>query len=181
MLFQSDSESQVEEAEIKPQPKKRCKSSIPAIREHSSKPSSSRSEPRQPSTKRAKINPITQAPRSSTAHDLFGTDSDDDEPEGAVKKNGNKAILSYLTKKVANGYNRQVKANAVGSHYVELKVYNCADIENVLPVNRWRHAVLTYKCRMNPDSEPFKDLNKLVASAKKDFRDCPRTFISSYY
>ncbi|CAH0730465.1 unnamed protein product, partial [Brenthis ino] len=70
-----------------------------------------------------------------TAQDLFGVDSDDGEINDVTCKNTS-PLVSYLTKRVTNGFSRQIKFDKPGSHFVEIKIYKCEEIERVSPMNR---------------------------------------------
>lgn len=130
------------------------------------------------------ISPIPPLPKT-TARDLFGADSEDeDEPaEHAASKSGKKIqpMYSYFTRKIARGYSRQSDENKVGSHYIELKIYKCDEIKNVLPLNRWRHAIVAIKNRTNDNTEAWRRLSEFVAATRKEFRENPPTFINSYF
>lgn len=159
------------------QRKKRTKRKTPA------KPSSS---------KKLKINPIASPPSKATAKDLFGSDSedgddgDDDNKEcpdrRSDSKKGNKTIpplYSYITRRIANGYARQLSETKEGSHYVELKIYNTVEAEKVSPINRWRHSIITVKMKTNEDTEVWQHIKGVVGAARRSFRNCPTSFIPS--
>lgn len=143
------------------------------------KPSSTSSS--QPSTsKKSKptIHPITPVTKS-TARELFGSDSDDDEIDVVVEKKS-PPIYSYITRRLANGFSRQMNEQKRGEFYIELKVYKCDEIERVQPVNRWRHSVITIKNKCDENSESWHRLNAYITSTRKEFKKCVPTFISSY-
>lgn len=136
----------------------------------------------QPSKKnKSIINPITPIAKTN-ARDLFGSDSDDDDDETPEKYDKKCApIYSYVTRKLANGHSRQMDERKKGAFYIELKVYKCSEIESVQPVNRWRHSILTIKNKTDEDSESWKNLNTFISSTRKEFKNCPPTFLSHYY
>lgn len=120
----------------------------------------------------------------ATAQELFGDISDsDEEPQPPPKPKGKtKApVYNYYTRRLANGHSRQINENKKGSHYIEIKVYKTEEIEHVLPLNRWRHAIVTIKNKINEDSDSWRVLSQLIAATRKDFKDCPPTFVSNYY
>lgn len=136
----------------------------------------------QPSTsKRSKpiIHPIT-LPVKATARDLFGSDSDEDDAVLDRAERKTPPIYCYVTRRLANGFARQMDENKKGSYYIELKVYKCDEIERVQPVNRWRHSVITIKNKTDENSESWHHLNAFISSARKEFKKCTPTFISSY-
>lgn len=59
-----------------------------------------------------------------------------------------------------------------GSHFIELKVYNCNEIKNVQPVNRWRHAVITIKNRTDDNTPAWGHLSQLIKETRKEFKGC---------
>ncbi|KAG7308293.1 hypothetical protein JYU34_006987 [Plutella xylostella] len=136
----------------------------------------------EPSSKKRKTTTINPVPavEKSTARDLFGSDSDDEEFE-ETKKPGTAPIYNYFTRRLANGHSRQTNDDKTGSHYIELKVYKTSEIQSVLPMNRWRHAIVTVKNQLDTNSESWKCLDEFIKASKKDFKKCPPTFMSSYY
>ncbi|PZC86441.1 hypothetical protein B5X24_HaOG209160 [Helicoverpa armigera] len=158
-LFPSSDESMVD-ASIKSSKKKR---KVPE-----------KTTDNQPSTsKKTKV--------KSTARDLFGSDSDDDELDrGTADGKKIAPIYSYITRRLANGFSRQIDEAKTGGYYVELKIYNTDEIERVPPVNRWRHSVITIKNKTNTDTESWKLLNAFIKETRKEFKNRTPTFISSY-
>ncbi|XP_047026051.1 uncharacterized protein LOC124644833 [Helicoverpa zea] len=121
------------------------------------------------------IPPITK----STAREVFGSDSDDDAVDAPAEKKP-PMIYSYVTRRLANGFSRQIDENKKGAFYIELKVYKCDEIERIQPVNRWRHSVITIKNKTDEDSESWRHLNEFIISTRREFKRCTPTFISSY-
>lgn len=131
--------------------------------------------------KQASIKPIPP-PVRLTSQELFGEDSDEEEDkiepssiEGKVPP-----IQSIFVNKVATGISKQVSPMKTGTHYIELKVYRSSDIENILPINRWRQAIVTLKCKTDADTDLWQHLSNVVLAARKEFRGVPNTF-SSYF
>jgi hypothetical protein len=122
------------------------------------------------------ISPVMK-PRSA---DLFGSDSDDNILENSDVRKGT-PIYSYITRRLANGTSRQSDDNKKGTHYVELKVYSCDEIDKVQPMNRWRHSVVTIKNRTDNHTEAWAHLAKFISATRKEFKDCPPSFNSTYY
>ncbi|XP_028174002.1 uncharacterized protein LOC114362701 isoform X2 [Ostrinia furnacalis] len=114
-----------------------------------------------------------------TAAELFGSDSEDDDVTPPAPSPGK--LLSYISRRLANGISRQAHPSKPGSHYIELKVYKCNDIEKVSPVNRWRQAIITVKNRTDDNSEAWTHLSNYIIATRKEFRSCPPTFVSNYY
>lgn len=129
-------------------------------------------------TKRAK----TKTDNRSTAAALFGSDSEDDHPAPADNEIGKKVspLNSYVMRRVTNGYSRQANALKSGTHFIELKIYKCDEIENVSPMNRWRQAIVTIKNRTDVDTESWRHLSAYLTAIRKEFKDCPSMIINSY-
>lgn len=135
-------------------------------------------------SKKPRINPV-KLPDLPTAADLFGSDDSEDEQQpitSSAPRRGKKTpIYSYISSRIANGYSRQAHSAKTGSHYVEVKVYKCDDIDKVLPINRWQHSVITVKNQTNADTEAWAHLTKFISATRKEFREIPKTFISNNY
>lgn len=139
-----------------------------------------KSEPSKPSTsKKTKPYVSPAAVPRSTARDLFGSDSDDECCE-AGNKSLHSPIYSYFTRRLANGFSRQVDMDKTGEYYIEVKIYKHSEIKNVTPVNRWRQSILTIKNSVNEDAVSWGYLKKFIKSTKKEFKTKPPTFIGSY-
>lgn len=111
----------------------------------------------------------------TTAQELFGDDSDND---NAGKKTA--PLISYITRRVASGFSRQVDVGKKGSHFVELKIYKCDEIEPVSPMNRWRHAIVTVKNRTDIDAESWQHISAYLGAIRKEFKNVSPAFINSY-
>lgn len=136
----------------------------------------------QPSTsKKARVNihPIDSSAKP-TAQDLFGSDSEDDQLEQTKGKNKS-PIYSYITRRLANGFSRQIDESKGGAYYIDLKVYQSDEIERVTPVNRWRYSVLTLKNKTNQNTEAWRHLQAFISASREEFKKCTPTFVSSYH
>lgn len=177
-LFPSEDESP------QPEPEKKSKK---RTHDHSKTDEPSSPAPARTSKKSMKsvINPISPPPsKKPTAYDLFGTDSEDEEFEETSTPAAGKKIqplISYLTRRLANGHSRQSFEGKKGTHFIDLKVYRCDEIDNVQPVNRWRHAIVCIKNRTNDDTEAWRHLTNFITATRKEYRKCTPTFISNYY
>ncbi|XP_049872824.1 uncharacterized protein LOC126380908 [Pectinophora gossypiella] len=172
-LFASD-DDEVEAVRKPENTKKRGKSS--AASESSSSKKSKPSGRSMPS-----ISPVP-VHKKPTARELFGTDSEDETEEPS--SSGNKKftpLYSYLTRRVANGLARQADEDKKGSHYIEMKIYKCDEVEKVSAINRWRHAIVTIKNRTDDDTDAWQHLSKYISATRKEFKNCPPTFIGSYF
>lgn len=132
--------------------------------------------------KKQKIKPITP-PARLTALELFGGDSgEEDISAPSCSRNGKPSppIHSYLTRRQAKGYSRQVNDSSQGKYYVELKIYDVEEIKKIQPINRWRYAITTVKTRMNDDKLSWRYLKDFVREAQKDFKNCPVTLLGMY-
>lgn len=94
--------------------------------------------------------------KKSSAKDIFGSDSDDDQCAPKAGKKPTTAICSYFTKRVPHGVMRQTNVEKEGSHYIELKVYKCDEINHIQPMNRWRHAIITVKNKSDVGTEAWE-------------------------
>lgn len=133
--------------------------------------------------KKQKVRPVSlPTVAKPTARDLFGSDSDDDDVvEPRVKGKKPSPLYSYYTRRLANGYSRQSDEVKSGSHFIEFKLYKTDEIENVQPVQRWRHSIVTIKNKINDDSDTWRVIKELMAMTRKDFKNCPPNFISQFY
>lgn len=113
-----------------------------------------------------------------TANDLFGNDSGDQAEDGKLGKKLS-PISSYITRRVANGYSRQNNDKKEGTHFIDLRVYKCDEIERVQPMNRWRHAIITIRNRTDDNADAWRMLTEFIKATRKEFRDCVPDFIGS--
>lgn len=118
-----------------------------------------------------------------TSSDLFGDGSGEEEESIPLPSKGKKVppIYTQYTRRVANGISRQCIESKMGAYYVELKIYDVSEIERVLPINRWRHAVVSLKNRTDDNTPAWAYLKKFLNETKKEFKGCPHDFVSSYY
>lgn len=151
-------------------------------RKHSPEASTSRATPAHsptPKKKKPVFKPIST--KRTSARDLFGTDS---EEEDVVPSNSGKRptpLVSYITRRLANGHSRQVFDEKPGTHFIDLRIYKCDEIEKVQPMNRWRHSIVCVKNRTDETSEAWQHLANFMIATRKEYRCCPPTFISNYY
>lgn len=97
------------------------------------------------------------------------------------QKQSSGKLLSYITRRLSNGHARQSHSTKTGSHYVELKVYKCDEIKKVLPVNRWRQAIVTIKNQTDDNTEAWQHLSNFIIATRKEYRTCPPSFMSNFY
>lgn len=150
----------------------------PSTSRESPVPARSQSPP-PPKVKKPVIKPIP--PKKATVRDIFGTDSEDEDQDQPVAGKPIQLLQSYMTRRLANGHSRQTCDTKKGSHYIELKVYNCDEIEKVSPMNRWRHAIVCVKNKTDENTEAWQHLTNFIIATRKEFRNCPINFISNYY
>lgn len=62
-----------------------------------------------------------------------------------------------------------------------MKIYEVGEIERVLPINRWRHAVISLKNRMDDDSPTWRSLKEFLNQSRKEFKKAPADFVSGYF
>lgn len=133
--------------------------------------------PQRPKKKTVTINPIT--PVQLTMEDLFGENSEDEEPEPSGT-NSPPPLQSIFINRLATGLSKQVLPDKKGAYYIELKVYRTSDIEHIMPINRWRHSVSSLKIQTDSDSTVWQHLTNVVTAARKEFRGLPNTFTSNF-
>ncbi|KAL4702149.1 hypothetical protein ACJJTC_018113 [Scirpophaga incertulas] len=178
-LFPSEDDEVQREQQQRPEIKKKRTSSPAPSTSRAKYAASHQTEPVQ-KKKKTVINPVHM--KKPTAHDLFGSDSEEEEAQLPVPTpTGNKPIHSYITRRLANGHSRQVYENKQGSHYIDLRVYTCDDIERVQPMNRWRHSIICVKNRTDNNTEAWQHLVNFISATRKEYRNCASTFISNYY
>lgn len=114
---------------------------------------------------------VASTSRKSSARDVFGSDSDEDAVNVQPGKK-NLPLCSYFSKRISHGVSRQSDQNKAGTHYVELKVYNCDEIKHIQPMNRWRHSIITVKNRTDDNTEAWKHLTEFIKATRREFKDC---------
>lgn len=117
----------------------------------------------------------------TTARDLFGSDSEEEVVPENKKGKKQTPIFSFFTRRLANGFSRQMIKTKKGSHYVEVKIYKTSEIENVQPVNRWRHSIITIKNQIDEGSDTRRVLQEMVGVTKKEFKKYPAMLLNQYY
>lgn len=148
-------------------------------RKSKSKPSTSESSRKK--TKSSSSSGVSASSSKITAKQLFGSDSEGDD-DFVTQEDGKKApLLSYINRRVANGYCRQLYPNKSGKQYIELKIYNTSEIEKVSPMNRWRQAIVTIKSQTNTDTEAWRNLSKFIKDTREEYKSYPPTFIGTMY
>lgn len=185
-LFSSDIECEVAPPKSKKSSSKRGRDasierSVPAASASSKTATNEPSPSYAPKKKKTPIiKPISSVMKPSVS-DLFGSDSEEEDAPIPLEPKKGTPIYSYITRRLANGNSRQINESKTGSHYVELKVYSCNEIQNVQPMNRWRHSVVTIKNRTDTDTEAWSRLTDFIAATRREFKNCPPTFTSNYY
>lgn len=107
--------------------------------------------------------------------DLFGGDTDDDEASISGGKEPPK-LPCYITRRIANGYAKQFNPEKKGSLYVELKVYESSEIEQLSPMNRWRQAIIALKTRTENNAKSWGFLANYVREVREEFKPCVTSF-----
>ncbi|KAL4703639.1 hypothetical protein ACJJTC_010756 [Scirpophaga incertulas] len=182
------------EDEVQPPPSKKHRKSKQAVSQPAAKPVVRASSLAQVSTAAAPL-PVAACsssskkpyfkpipPKIATAYDLFGTDSEDDE-KADIPTTGKSPspLTSYVTRRLANGHSRQIFDRKPGTHYVDLKIYRCDEIEKVQPINRWRQAIVTVKNKTFDNTGAWQHLANFIRETRKEFVNCPQTYVSNYY
>lgn len=145
-------------------------------------PSPTSASPRSSTSKKPHFKPIP--PKKPTAYDLFGTDSEDEEVKDVPAADTGRKLVplsSYITRRLANGHSRQSFDCKPGTHYIDLKVYRCDEINKIQPINRWRQAIVTVKNQTSDNTDAWQHLANFIMATRKEFRKCPQTFVSNYY
>lgn len=126
--------------------------------------------------------PNTSKKMKETITQLFGEISDDEDVNGGAgaslprKEN----LVSSIVQRVANGTSRQVYNDKTGSHYIEIKIYNCKEIENVPPMNRWRQSIIAIKNRTDMNTEAWKHLAMYISTTRAEFKEIPASYVGAY-
>ncbi|KAL0880875.1 hypothetical protein ABMA27_002056 [Loxostege sticticalis] len=111
----------------------------------------------------------------TTANDIMGDDSDDP----AEDIYGTDDLNSYIYRRVANGYTKQYKNDQTGTHYIDLKIYECKELENVKPKQRWRKSILTLKTKSDNNTDAWRHLVNFLKDVKLQFKDVPISFVNT--
>lgn len=150
---------------------------VQGVSSKSKKRASTSSDPSEPAFKKTAI---YSNMKKTTASELFGNDSGDEEEQKRGKKKLT-PLYSSISTRVANGTSRKTDDSKSGSHYVELKIYKCDEVEHVSPMNRWRHAIISIKNKTYENTEAWRLLSNYINATRKEFKNCPPTFVGAYY
>lgn len=107
-------------------------------------------------------------------HDLFGTDSEDEETPPPPTSN----LPTVFCRRVANGVTKQI-SNSSGDFYVEIKLYEASEVEKVAGEDRWRHAIVSAKTKLKHGGREWDLLQKLVTELKTQFADSTPVLIKN--
>lgn len=113
-----------------------------------------------------------------TAQDLFGYDSEEEPKANHGTSMAITPLHSVFVQTLARGVSKQVMTDKKGTHFFELKVYKCSDIEKVPAVNRWRHAVVSIKSKTDNNTDLWQQITNVVNTSRKEFRGVPNNFFS---
>jgi hypothetical protein len=75
-----------------------------------------------------------------------------------------------LTRRVPGGYVRRT-ASLPGDLFIDLKLYNAVDIESVPSQDRWEKALVSFKYRVDSNSNVVNGINKILKLCKDDFTE----------
>ncbi|XP_047984078.1 uncharacterized protein LOC125240784 isoform X1 [Leguminivora glycinivorella] len=84
-------------------------------------------------------------------------------------------LRSSITQRVADGLTRRA-ADLEGEFFLELRVYNTADIRSELAEHKWKKALLAVKAQINNDTPQWEYLQKLTKHLRTLFDDAEVTF-----
>ncbi|XP_026745202.1 uncharacterized protein LOC113506560 [Trichoplusia ni] len=172
-LFSSEDEAELQEQQHQKSNKASGSSKSSAPVKRLVEGQSSKTEDKK-KRKKSYIHPISLCMKP-TSYEVFGTDSDDDREEeavGSTQGKKNPPLFSYFTRRVANGLSRQTDEKKTGRHYVELKNYDCAEIERIALINRWRHSIIiiTLKNRTDDGTPAWQHFKEFINKTRQEFK-----------
>lgn len=111
------------------------------------------------------------APAAAKKSGGWHLDSDsDDEAAARPRATEDNRLQSVLSRRVADGVLRRA-AYLEGNVFIEIKIYNVADIVGVDPKDRWEKAVLNLKYQGDSDAPEQASLKEVVKLCRKQFLD----------
>ena len=73
----------------------------------------------------------------------------------------------------------QTDDKKIGRYYVELKIYDYAEIERIAPMNRWRHSIITLKNQTADGTPAWQHLKEFLNKTCLEFKQSPIEFVSA--
>lgn len=100
----------------------------------------------------------------------FSNWGDEEDVEAQRRASTANALTSVLTRRVPGGYVRRA-ASLPGDLFIELKLFNVDDIQNVSSQTRWEKALINFKYRVDSNSAVVDGINKILKLCKEDFTE----------
>ncbi|KAI8426935.1 hypothetical protein MSG28_014605 [Choristoneura fumiferana] len=120
--------------------------------------------------------PSSAAPKkmeTKNPFDVFGIF-----PEEAHKPDGMGPLESSITSRVPNGTTKRA-CTLNGDYFLELRVYNTADISGVLIQKRWKKAFVTLRAQIVDESDEWEALQTFIKKISALFKDADVKFYSN--
>lgn len=106
-------------------------------------------------------------------YNLLGTDSEEETPPPRARS---ESLPAVFCRQVANGVTKQTTQNK-GDFYLEVKLYHASVVEKVAAEDRWRHALVSAKTRVQHEGPEWVLLQKLLIQIRELFSGVTATFI----
>ncbi|XP_047997338.1 uncharacterized protein LOC125234959 [Leguminivora glycinivorella] len=100
----------------------------------------------------------------------FSNWGDEGHVEAQRRASAANSLSSVLIRRVPGGYVRRT-ASLTGDLFIDLKLYNVVDIQNVPSEARWEKALVNFKYRVDSVSDIVDGINKILKRCKDDFTD----------
>ncbi|XP_047984046.1 uncharacterized protein LOC125224661 [Leguminivora glycinivorella] len=100
----------------------------------------------------------------------FSNWGDEGHVEAQRRASAANSLSSVLIRRVPGGYVRRT-ASLTGDLFIDLKLYNVVDIQNVPSEARWEKALVNFKYRVDSVSDIVDGINKILNRCKDDFTD----------
>ncbi|XP_047983972.1 uncharacterized protein LOC125224598 [Leguminivora glycinivorella] len=100
----------------------------------------------------------------------FSNWGDEGHVEAQRRASAANSLSSVLIRRVPGGYVRRT-ASLTGDLFIDLKLYNVVDIQNVPSEARWEKALVNFKYRVDSVSDIVDRINKILKRCKDDFTD----------
>lgn len=136
----------------------------PKKRKTTTKSSGPSREPKQKKSDPSSSRSIVPKPSKFQLCNLFG----DDEDAAVIAEAKNNALKSVLWRRVANGLLKRSE-DLEGNLFVELRVYNKADIIDVDPRQRYWKAAVNLRYQVDESEPELQALQKFIKLAKTKF------------
>lgn len=85
-------------------------------------------------------------------------------------------LQTYLTTRVPGGRVRREKHGQKGDYFVEVRVYDTDEAASAVPDQRWKHAQVTLKVKLNRETPQWGKLQEFMRRAHDLFEECEPVF-----